>query len=1286
MKPRRSRRALAALATSILCSAGLASADTYSNDFNSYANGTTDLGDGTVFFGTAASIQGGRLQLTIDNQGLGFSSFSIPPLANSSLGWTASFDYEMFDAAGGNPPADGFSFNYGNAALGEQGGAEEGMTNRPGVTDNLSFEVDTWMNFDAEQGVNISGLQGGVDVGQIAFTNGPILNDGQLVSGTVTLGWDPVLGATFITTGLETNANFVNVDLGGAPGNDDWTFIFSARVGGANEDLFIDNLVITTAVAAVDTDGDGLSDTYENDNGLDPNDDGTIGETSPGAKDGPNGALGDLDGDGLSNIDERDNGTLPNNDDTDGDTLSDGEEAAGAGARPPTNPLLADSDADGLDDLVETNTGIFIDANNTGTNPIVADTDGDGLNDGQEVTGSANTAFGNAPTDPHNFDSDGDGVGDGAEVALGSDPNVSQAPPAGAFWDFEGFANGTTDLGDGTVIFGTSASIQNGQLELTIDGIGAGFSSFSVPPIAGSSGGWTATFDVTIIDSLGAQEPADGFSFNYGNAPLGTRGNAEEGIPAGEAPENLSFEIDTWMNIDAEQGVNISGNAGGVDVGQLAFNNGSILSDGSTVSASVTISYDPIRGATFITSGPLPGVAGTGFVTDADFINVGTGAFVADDEHTFIISARVGGANETVLIDNLRISVNMDDIDGDGLRDTWEDNHLPPGATNDDGSVNPDFGAAGDPDSDGLTNIEEQTLGTDPQVADTDGDGLEDGVEDGGGVYVNASQTGTNPKNDDTDGDGLLDGVEIPTETFIDANQPGTDPNNADTDSDLFGDLTDINLGQDPTVFDDPIAITDTYKPDFGVYADGTTFLNDGTVISGTAASIFRGQLRLTQDGIGAGFSSFSIPPLTNSSQGWTAVFDVTIIDGPGANPPADGFSLNYGDAAMGTLGSAEEGMGAEGAVIENISFEVDTWMNGDAEQGVNISEKVTGVNTDLAFTNGPILQDGTTVSGTVTISWNPTDGASFTTTGLDTNADFVNVATSFTPDNDHTFIISARVGGANETLLIDNLCITTRTIDRYEFVVSSPDNGITLDLSWNSSASEQYSIVSTSDPVANPDPGTWPVVSGLEIIAATPPLNTLNIPKPGDPLRLYMLLAGPPPPVLFEDFEVLPLPAWTVGANPGDSGTTAWEFGVPDPAVAFGPSSGFDGSLNCVGTNLGAVYTDNANIYLRSPDIDLTGAGVTGATLKYQQWRDTDVGNVDFGTVRILRSSDGVQLGADIDVMVGGADTFWESFSGDFPPEAAGEVVVIEWNFLSDAGGTAYSGWYLDSVEVNLK
>ena len=51
---------------------------------------------------------------------------------------------------------------------------------------------------------------------------------------------------SFATTGLNTNADFVNIALGGATGNDAWNFGFSGRVGGANQDVFIDNLVITT--------------------------------------------------------------------------------------------------------------------------------------------------------------------------------------------------------------------------------------------------------------------------------------------------------------------------------------------------------------------------------------------------------------------------------------------------------------------------------------------------------------------------------------------------------------------------------------------------------------------------------------------------------------------------------------------------------------------------------------------------------------------------------------------------------------------------------------------------------------------------------------------------------------------------------------------------------------------------------------------------------------------------------------------------------------------------------
>src|SRR5262249_37475170 len=58
------------------------------------------------------------------------------------------------------------------------------------------------------------------------------------------------------------------------------------------------------------------------------------------------------------------------------------------------NACDADDDGDGLLDVVETNTGTYVDPNNTGTNPLVADTDGDGYSDGVEV------ANGSDPTNP----------------------------------------------------------------------------------------------------------------------------------------------------------------------------------------------------------------------------------------------------------------------------------------------------------------------------------------------------------------------------------------------------------------------------------------------------------------------------------------------------------------------------------------------------------------------------------------------------------------------------------------------------------------------------------------------------------------------------------------------------------------------------------------------------------------------------------------------------------------------------------------------------------------------
>jgi hypothetical protein len=83
---------------------------------------------------------------------------------------------------------------------------------------------------------------------------------------------------------------------------------------------------------------------------------------------------------------------------------------------------------------------------------------------------------------------------------------------------------------------------------------------------------------------------------------------------------------------------------------------------------------------------------------------------------------------------------------------------------------------------DGLDDVEEAAAGTDPTLADSDGDGLSDGDE----LYV----TFTDPTDDDTDGDSLSDGGELSS---------GLDPRNADTDHDgLWDDLELLGTETDP--------------------------------------------------------------------------------------------------------------------------------------------------------------------------------------------------------------------------------------------------------------------------------------------------------------------------------------------------------------------------------------------------------------------------------------------------------------------------------------------------------
>ncbi len=140
--------------------------------------------------------------------------------------------------------------------------------------------------------------------------------------------------------------------------------------------------------------------------------------------------------------------------------------------------------------------------------------------------------------------------------------------------------------------------------------------------------------------------------------------------------------------------------------------------------------------------------------------------------------------------DNVRLdAVSALDPDGDGLPSDWEiANQLDPN------SAAGIHGAGGDPDNDGSPNSEEFARRTNPQNPDTDGDGAKDGAETKTGIFVSLTNLGTDPLVADSDGDTLLDGSE-PL-----ANPHVTDPNKADTDGDQFEDQAEIASGTNPAV------------------------------------------------------------------------------------------------------------------------------------------------------------------------------------------------------------------------------------------------------------------------------------------------------------------------------------------------------------------------------------------------------------------------------------------------------------------------------------------------------
>lgn len=465
-------------------------------------------------------------------------------------------------------------------------------------------------------------------------------------------------------------------------------------------------------------------------------------ERANGLNVGVNDAATDLDADGLENLEEFEASTKPNQADTDGDGLTDGFEVKTS----LTAPLVADTDGDGLNDGVEVNTHQ--------TNPRVADTDADGLDDGAEVTTHG--------TKPLLKDTDADGFSDGLEVAQATDPKNPASYPSNAALIGTGImgVNDAVDGDAGTPHYnaGVAANINDGNLNSRVD------NWFGAAPT--DQGQVFSFVGVTWPAPLAAQLKSvtltlatftDGGWFGPNSYGPGAEGALDATMLLEPTVQVLTGGT-TWTTVAATSDY-------------LTALDGHVIGGGAVNPTSVT--------TTFTLVNPVASATGLRLIGE-------NGGSAGADVNGFI------GVFELVVTAGL-----ANDTDNDGLDDDWERLHGLQVGTND---------AAGDPDADNLSNIQEFAASTDPKNGDTDGDGLNDGAElgvhgtnailadtDGDGLDDGreVNSVGSNPTLADTDGDGLTDGQEVDVHHC--------DPTKPDTDGDGFSDGVEVALGSNPS-------------------------------------------------------------------------------------------------------------------------------------------------------------------------------------------------------------------------------------------------------------------------------------------------------------------------------------------------------------------------------------------------------------------------------------------------------------------------------------------------------
>ena len=581
-------------------------------------------------------------------------------------------------------------------------------------------------------------------------------------------------------------------------------------------------------VTAADTDEDGLTDNAEATLGTDPNN-------------------ADSDGDGSSDGDEVSNGTDPLDADSDDDGLNDGEEAAAG-----TDPNDPDSDGDGLSDGDEVNAHF--------TDPLDVDSDNDGLTDPEEVAGATN------PNDP---DSDDDGLYDGVEASVGTDPNDSDS-------DDDGLADGEEFW-----TIGTDPLDPDSDDDTLLDGVEVGLGTKPTNPDSDNDGlddgdeVYAGTNPLTL-------DSAATLTYDPGNAASQSTSYIEDGFLTTGIATRTGNEIRPSRRVDdGNYSVRVSENVFSTlqrsnytilitkdDDSQFTANSVRIVllsgcdymsfesSDGAIVTGSTPgILQLPASGWTDITSIKVSGqrkstatlcyawfddvVLNTDDDTDLDGV-------LDSDELLLLTDVNNPDSDDDGLNDGdevrARTSASSNDTDADGILDGAELQSSPPtdplnpdsdGDTYLDGDdafplddtewLDTDGDGIGnntdaDDDNDGLSDLDEVEIGTNPLNADSDGDLVGDATDncplvdnllqldtdsDGEGNACDTDDDndglsdldedaeGSDPLDPDTDGDGLSDGEEVHATL--------TSPINADTDGDGLDDGAELDThGTDP--------------------------------------------------------------------------------------------------------------------------------------------------------------------------------------------------------------------------------------------------------------------------------------------------------------------------------------------------------------------------------------------------------------------------------------------------------------------------------------------------------